>query len=300
MEAPGQGRRCRGRQARRQAQDVLRARLGRDQEPDGHDRADWWERTRVSPPGHQSESRTGPAEGTGGLRPRQQRVYRSARRVRSRCRRHRRGPTRPVAPQSQTPSPPGTGPQFQPKAKRAGSPPTSKAGIPPGGSRKPRRHRRRLTSPQSRRHPPGASPVGLASSSPFSCSSGWRLTSSPPRSLSAWSESASGLGSSGATRRNHQVSCRPAAPPRGINDTAWPGWHVSGPVRPHPGGPPCFARYWRICSRLYTDNPAWKLLSRPVDQDLSAAAGGRPRRSFDEFAVAEGRVADQGDTGAAR
>ena len=168
-------------------------------------------------------------------RPRQQRGLIGPRgRVRSRCRRHRRGPTRPRSHRSHRHHR-RPGPVPNSSRRRSGPGPClpPRRGFRPGGSRKPRRHRRRLTSPQSRRHPPGASPVGFASSSPFSCSSCWRLATLPsPRTLSAWSESASGLGSSRATRRNHQVSCRPAAPPRGINDTAWPGWHVSGPVRP--------------------------------------------------------------------
>ena len=63
-----QGRRRRGRQARPQAQGVLRARFAA-REPDGHDRADLvGTNPRVTRAGHQAASRAGQAERTGGLR----------------------------------------------------------------------------------------------------------------------------------------------------------------------------------------------------------------------------------------
>ena len=93
----------------------------------------WWERTRVSPtPGTTAgpapvqprapvDSTPPPAEGP----------YRSARTGSVPLPPPPAWPYQTkVAPQSQAPSPPRTGPQFQPKAKRTGSVPTSKAGIP--------------------------------------------------------------------------------------------------------------------------------------------------------------------------
>ena len=95
----------------------------------------WWERTRVSPtPGTKAspapvqprapvDSTPPPAEGP----------YRSARTGSVALPPPPAWPYQTkVAPQSQAPapSPSGTGPQFQPKAKRTGSLPTSKAGIP--------------------------------------------------------------------------------------------------------------------------------------------------------------------------
>ena len=99
----------------------------------------WWERTRVSPT---SGTKTGPvpvkprapADST---RPPAEGPYRSARTGSVPLPPPPAWPYQTkVAPQSQAPAPSlaGTGPQSQPRAKRAGSPqsamPTSKAGIP--------------------------------------------------------------------------------------------------------------------------------------------------------------------------
>jgi len=93
----------------------------------------WWERTRVSPapdttagpapvkPIAPVDSMPPPAEGS----------YRFARTGSVPLPPPPAWPYQTkIAPQSQAPSPPGTGPQFQPKAKRTGSVPTSKTGIP--------------------------------------------------------------------------------------------------------------------------------------------------------------------------
>jgi hypothetical protein len=93
----------------------------------------WWERTRVSPtPGTKaSPSPVQPRTRVDSTPPPAEGPYRSARTGSVALPPPPAWPYQTkVAPQSQTPSPPGTGPQFQPKAKRAGSLPTSKAGIP--------------------------------------------------------------------------------------------------------------------------------------------------------------------------
>ena len=204
----------------------------------------WWERTACHPPqAPQRVPRPVQPMAPRTPRPRQQRGRPSrADGFRSRCR--RAGVALPDQDRTTVaaPSPPRTGPQFQPEAKRTGSVPTSKAGIPV------------WWQPQAPAPPPTPA----------------KPTTSAGRIAGQLCIIVALILFLGLAARAPAaaviIGVLPAAPLRGLNDTTRSGWHaVTGVMRGVRSGP----RPW----------PAERPRPRPPPTGRRAQAAAGPRRS---------------------